>query len=227
MLTRRRGRSQRAPDPLANGLSRSPGAPLSNDVAVSDSDNSTGTSTKQTNDGGVLANLPRARPQRSSPRRAAARRNAGAAAARNGATAPPASKRTRAKTAGAAPVKSGVKPLTGSAASATAKRETAAKRAKPAGAASKRRPARAAGKARQGAHEEAAPRQGFECDGEARGARCSRRGALSSSRRPPRSSASSPRPGCRGASASSRTCSRACRSDRAACAALRSFGRFT
>lgn len=136
---------------------------------MSDSDNSTGTSTKQTNDGGVLANLPRARPQRSSPRRAAARRNAGAAAARNGATAPPASKRTRAKTAGAAPVKSGVKPLTGSAASATAKRETAAKRAKPAGAASKRRPARAAGKARQGAHEEAAPRQGFECDGEAPG----------------------------------------------------------
>lgn len=83
--------------------------------------------------GGVLTNLPRARPQRASARRAAARNGASG----NGA---------RKRRAEATPPKRA--------------RSTAAKApAKPRAAAKRRRPAAPV--------EEPAPRQGYECDGEA------------------------------------------------------------
>lgn len=111
------------------------------------------------NEGGVLANLPRTRPQRSSPRRAAARSAAGAA---NGASGPQASRDPSAKT-DAKPAEKTVGRTAGKASAGTGGESSAA--ASRGGVASaKRRPS---GPRKQApTPEDAAPRQGFECDSE-------------------------------------------------------------
>jgi hypothetical protein len=118
------------------------------------------------NEGGVLANLPRTRPQRSSARRAAARGTAGAPARE--AALP---KRARPARPGVAAAKAPAGAVRDPSASASAKaggvtsKGRAASAAKPK--ASPRRPA--ARPRRPPAIEDAAPRQGFECDGETAG----------------------------------------------------------
>jgi hypothetical protein len=139
--------------------------------AVSESSNGKGAGGGSPNEGGVLANLPRTRPQRASARRVAARRSATQAPVRERkqSTAKRAGTKTaRAKpVAEAAPTRTKVKSVTESAASTTAKAAPA--RAKTAAKPKRRRTTRtAAGKARP-AYEEAAPRQGFEGEGEAGG----------------------------------------------------------
>jgi hypothetical protein len=127
----------------------------------------TKTSNDSQRDGGVLANLPRTRPQRSSARRAAAR----------GATAP--ATRTRKATAGkppqagsngavASPSPARTAAVGGADRSPKAKSRVRATR--PA-AATKRStaPRTAARKRRAQPIADAAPRQGFECDGETSG----------------------------------------------------------
>ncbi len=123
-------------------------------------------------DSGVLANLPRARPQRASARRAASRNGA---SARNGTAEaaaklrPPAGTKTAAEPVEKPLEKRAVKAVGESAASSTAKAarsERAAGRRPARGAA----PRRASGKrARGAATEEPAPRQGFESEGESPG----------------------------------------------------------
>jgi hypothetical protein len=167
---------------------------LSNDVSMVDGDGSEST-TDTTRNGGVLANLPRTRPQRSSARRAAARESAStngrpstpakARAKRSGtATSARAGKPARGQgtTAKAKPAKAAVQTETKRTAPTTGARPKSAKdsaataRAKSAG--SSPRPASAvrARRARTGKRapaprrpipvEEPAPRQGFECEGE-------------------------------------------------------------
>jgi hypothetical protein len=133
---------------------------LSNDVGVIDANRSDDASNTPRNEGGVLANLPRTRPQRLSPRRTAARQAAGAA---NGAGRP----RRSAGSAGEAAGKPGgpaTRPNGRTAERPTAKTSTkppAKATAKPA---PKRR--RAGTGKRSAPPQDAAPRQGFECDGE-------------------------------------------------------------
>jgi hypothetical protein len=118
-------------------------------------------------DGGVLTKLPRTRPQRSSARRAAAR----------GATAAPARARKPANGKRAAKAPGAVAPAAEASANGAAAPDPSAKaksrvRATRPAEATKRSsaPRRAATrKSRPPAHEEAAPRQGFECDGETSG----------------------------------------------------------
>jgi hypothetical protein len=125
------------------------------------------------NEGGVLANLPRTRPQRSSARRAAAR---GATAAPARARKPArANKPARPKRATAvpadAPAAKASGPVRDSSASASAKARRAVAKPRSATAAKRKGAPRRAG-ARAGrppAPEDAAPRQGFECDGETAG----------------------------------------------------------
>lgn len=149
--------------------------PLSNDVAVIDTDISDDAPGAGRNSGGVLANLPRTRPQRASARRTAARASTGTSTARsNGERKPSRGKQTPAKTTKAATGRrrtnaTSVKAVTESSASATAKA--------PGGARSRRTPSAkqgaprrtAARKARQTPLEEPAPRQGFESEGEPTG----------------------------------------------------------
>ncbi len=128
----------------------------------------TKTSQDAQRDGGVLANLPRTRPQRSSARRAAAR----------GPAAPPrrtrkaaSAKRTPAESNGTA---ASASPAAAAGRSGSAERSSKAKsrvRATRPAAATKRSsaPRAAARKSRAQAADEAAPRQGFECDGETSG----------------------------------------------------------
>jgi hypothetical protein len=114
------------------------------DVAVSDVEQSDGRATVPGEEKSVLANLPRSRPQRSSPRRAAARaatttRQGTAAAARN---------RARGED-GAAPKPVAAKPPAAKRTKTTARRARASTR-------------------RGGANvQETAPRQGFETDSNA------------------------------------------------------------
>ncbi|HYM53813.1 MAG TPA: hypothetical protein VES97_00510 [Solirubrobacteraceae bacterium] len=123
-------------------------------------DDSDGRSSGPPEGQGVLANLPRTRPQRSSPRRAAARR----AASANGAV--------RIEAAAAEPAAPTPPPATGR---RTPRRATvAAGRPRkpgatksPAGSAAKPRTRGASGRPGPGAHgQEPVPRQGFECEGE-------------------------------------------------------------
>ncbi len=123
--------------------------------------------------GGVLTNLPRARPQRASARRLAERNGA---SARNGTRKAAARRTTRPAASAAAeptepPAKRAVKAVGESAASSTAKvsrgKRTASARA------SERPPRRAttprraqAKRSRPAPVEDPAPRQGFECDSE-------------------------------------------------------------
>ena len=119
---------------------------------MSDPENNDGRSSLPRNEDGVLANLPRTRPQRSSPRRAAAR-NATAATER----AEPVVGGTGPNGGGAAAVGRTRKPITAKA-PAGKPRKTAAKRPKTA--APRRAPSPA---------DDAAPRQGFESDSDAAG----------------------------------------------------------
>jgi hypothetical protein len=169
-------------------------AALSNDVSMADGDGSESTADAARN-GGVLANLPRTRPQRSSARRAAARESAST----NGRPSSPA--KPRPKRSGTATTTRTAKPTRGRATTSKAKRakgaaQTETKRTAPAAGArpksakdsaataqaksagSSSRPSSAvrARRARTGkrapaprrpvAVEEPAPRQGFESEGE-------------------------------------------------------------
>jgi hypothetical protein len=150
-----------------------PRRPLSNDVPVIDADTSDGSPGARQNAGGVLANLPRTRPQRASARRTAARKSAGTAttgaatASDNGARKPSRGKRpavtkapkaaptpATARHAGSATEAKSVKGITeSSAAAASVKRAPAPRRA-------------AAKRTRETPPQEPAPRQGFECEGD-------------------------------------------------------------
>ncbi len=119
-------------------------APLSNDVLVSGPAESNGHTGTPDEGAGVLANLPRTRPQRATARRAAARDQRGARAPRNGAGADTA---VAEKPAARAPkAATGAKP----------KSKPKAKAKKPAPAV-KRAPRQTS------APREEVPRQGFEC----------------------------------------------------------------
>jgi hypothetical protein len=118
------------------------------------------------NDGGVLTNLPRTRPQRPSARRAAARSAAGAA---NGARRPRPTSDSRAEAAGKPGTKPAAKPTNKAArkaaAGATGERSAhaAGKSSRGGAAGVKRRPS---ARRKHGPTGDAAPRQGFESDGE-------------------------------------------------------------
>jgi hypothetical protein len=118
------------------------------------------------NGGGVLANLPRTRPQRSSARRAAARATTGAPG-----RAAKASRPKRVTSAGAAAASTAPGPARDSAASATAKAGGEASMPRSAKAAKRKAAPRrqAAGPGRPPASDDAAPRQGYESDGESAG----------------------------------------------------------
>ncbi len=128
------------------------------------------------NEGEVLSNLPRARPQRASARRAAERNGA---SARNGArkmvvkrapkTVSKASAATSERPAAKPSARRSVKPVGESAASSTAKasRRKRADTARPERSAGSTR--RATAKRRSAPVEEPAPRQGFESEGDAPG----------------------------------------------------------
>ena len=136
--------------------------------AVADPNPSNETAQEARSEGGVLTNLSRTRPQRSSARRVAAR---GATSAPAQARKPARGKDAAAKSAGAGAAKKPAGPVGEPLVSATAKAGvggptprsvTAAKRK-----AAPRRPA--ARRSRPAVVEDVAPRQGFECDGETAG----------------------------------------------------------
>jgi hypothetical protein len=135
---------------------------------VTDANSSDGSSSAQQDEQGVLANLPRTRPQRASRRRVAARNTAGGSSgadgappSRGGRSVPPTEKADR------------------GAARAAAERPAAAQTeaAKPGGRAADRprRTVRGGASARRQtsapkrriSNQDPAPRQGFECDGDA------------------------------------------------------------
>jgi hypothetical protein len=137
--------------------------------AVADSNTTDETTADARNEGGVLANLPRTRPQRSSARRAAARGTTGGSAPAR-ARKPARARRAPTRPADVVARKTPAGPVRDSSASATAKAGiggpaprsvTAAKRKVAA-----RRPARGS---RRPVPDDAAPRQGFECDSETTG----------------------------------------------------------
>lgn len=131
-------------------------------------------------EGGVLANLPRTRPQRSSARRAAARGTSTEPAGPRKATRskpakPTASKRTTARTKSQPKArvteKRPVEAVTESSASATAKASPATPRPSSAVRAKRARAAKRSTTPRSNVPlQEPAPRQGFECEGDADGA---------------------------------------------------------
>jgi hypothetical protein len=152
-------------------------ARLSNDVRVSDVEQNEDVNGAGEN-GGVLTNLPRTRPQRASARRTAARNGASP----NGARKPPAKatqpKRARsaakpsAEQAAEPAVEHRVEPVVESAATARAKSSRGGARARKSTGGAR---AASGGKRRATSKrprpatpvEEPAPRQGYECDGEA------------------------------------------------------------
>ena len=154
-------------------------AALSNDVHMPDAEVSSSATKTPQSEGGVLANLPRTRPQRSSARRAAARGSVAAPArarkpTRAKASKPTAAKgrsdtRAHAKTAATTTEKRTVEPVTQSSASASAKaaapRPSSAVRTKRARSATHAAPPRPSAPP-----QEPAPAQGFECEGETDGA---------------------------------------------------------
>jgi hypothetical protein len=156
-------------------------ATLSNDVHMPDADVSSSATKAPRSEGGVLANLPRTRPQRSSARRAAAR---GASAAEPAAprkttrakpAKPTASKRTAARSKSQpkrrVTEKRAVEAVTESSASAAAKASPATPRPSSAVRAKRARAAKRAAPPRPTAPlQEPAPRQGFESEGETDGA---------------------------------------------------------
>jgi hypothetical protein len=160
-----------------------PAATLSNDVHMPDADVSSSATKTPRSEGGVLANLPRTRPQRSSARRAAARGASPAAPAaprkttRAKPTKPTASKRTAARSKSQpkrrVTEKRAVEAVTESesSASAAAKASPATPRPSSAVRAKRARAAKRAAPPRPTAPlQEPAPRQGFESEGETDGA---------------------------------------------------------
>jgi hypothetical protein len=154
-------------------------AALSNDVHMPDANTSARATKTPQSEGGVLANLPRTRPQRSSARRAAARGSSAAPTRARKPTRTKASKSTAAKgqadaraqtqTAAKTTEKRAVEPVAQSSASASAK--AAAPRPSSAVRAKRARSATRAATPRQTAPpQDPAPAQGFECEGEADGA---------------------------------------------------------
>jgi hypothetical protein len=201
MLTRRPGASQRQPADLQHAaelLGKTShdvlATALSNDVSMVDGDGSESTADTARN-GGVLANLPRTRPQRSSARRAAALESA-STNGRPSSPAKPRAKQTgtattarRAKPArgratatkpkpakGAAQLETklttpaaGARPKSAKDSAATAQAKSAGSSPRPSSAVRARRARtgkRAPAPRRPAAVEEPAPRQGFECEGE-------------------------------------------------------------
>jgi hypothetical protein len=149
---------------------------LSNDVRMSSASESNGRSSGPRVDEGVLANLPRTRPQRSSPRRAAARRTSAASAAGEPPQARAGSSRATSNGAKPGPAKAKAKPT----AKARAKPKASAKpkvSAKPKASAGTKPKASAATKpkasvkaatrkaqAPRASVEDSVPRQGFESE---------------------------------------------------------------
>lgn len=139
---------------------------LSNDVPVNDVERSEDVNGAPPNGSGVLANLPRARPQRSSARRLAAReRNGSSTAVRE--PQPPASTPSAAtsKTAGASRKRAKAKAKASGAAlgeSPAAKPASATGKASAPRSAAPKRPTRK--RAPSAAAQEPAPRQGFESE---------------------------------------------------------------
>jgi hypothetical protein len=141
-------------------------------VRVSDASNSGGRAKVPKADTGVLANLPRTRPQRSSPRRTAARKAAGAPAQAPAKTAGIPAK-APAKTAGArarALTKAPAKAATSAAANKRASARKPPTTRKPSATRNPSATRKPPVKAKRGigatGGEEAVPRQGFESDGE-------------------------------------------------------------
>jgi hypothetical protein len=115
-------------------------------------------------DGGVLANLPRTRPQRSSPRRTAAR---GAATSPSRARKASPAKRPQSNNG----VASASATAAAAAPDAAPKTKSQVRATRPAAATKRSTAPRRSSARKSGVRvaEEAAPRQGFECDGEASG----------------------------------------------------------
>jgi hypothetical protein len=124
---------------------------------VIDADTSDDARRAPQNDGGVLGNLPRTRPQRSSARRAAARSAAGVA---NGAG----KSRSRRDPGDPPDAKRAGKTTAGGAGKSRTRATSKASRSGADGA--KRRPSPSASARKARAPKDAAPRQGFEGDGE-------------------------------------------------------------
>jgi hypothetical protein len=135
---------------------------------VADSNTSDESAPGGRNEGGVLANLPRTRPQRSTARRAAARGTSRAPARDGKATRP---RGVATAHPGAAATETAPAPVRDSSASARAKAGGEAAKAGSSKVAKRkaapRRPA--AGSRRSAASDDAAPRQGFESDCESAG----------------------------------------------------------
>jgi hypothetical protein len=156
-------------------------ATLSNDVHMPDANTSASATKTPQSDGGVLGNLPRTRPQRSSARRAAARSAAGGSARDHKPARAKGTKATSVKQPSDARAKSQAKPkatqkrvvepvaqpsgATTPKSSPSTPRPSSAVRAKRARAAKRTATPRPAAPL-----QEPAPRQGFECEGETDGA---------------------------------------------------------
>jgi hypothetical protein len=157
-----------------------PATTLSNDVHMPEADVSDSATKTPRSEGGVLANLPRTRPQRSSARRAAARgASAEPARTRKPTRAKPAkptaSKRSAPAGAKSRPKASAtaertVEAVTQSSASTSAKAQPATPRPSSAVRAKRARATKRATPPRSAPLQEPAPRQGFECEGETDGA---------------------------------------------------------
>jgi hypothetical protein len=135
--------------------------------AVTDANSSDGSSNAQQDEQGVLANLPRTRPQRASRRRVAARNTAGGASGATGAppshgersVQPAETPDQRAARAGAEEP-AAARPEAGKPGASAAERPRRSVRG---GAAARRQ---TSAPRRRISSQEAAPRQGFECDGD-------------------------------------------------------------
>jgi hypothetical protein len=154
----KRGRKARDPD-------RRRSVPLSNDVPVSTPAESEPHKPHEDDEGGVLANLPRARPQRATPRRAAARERANATRTGEGGSAGAGKRAAQSgdgEQAAAADAKQAAA-RSGKRTGATKPRSrAAASRAKPRAGADAR--AKASPRRSRREHEEPVPRQGFASD---------------------------------------------------------------
>ena len=152
---------------LASGCGGLPRSALSNDVRVSGPAESNGRAETVDGDAGVLSNLPRTRPQRSTARRTAARsQNARRASSENGSSGGASSTARAGKPRAAAkPAKAaGAKPAKAAKPGKPAKAKAAKATAKPGKRATAERPRKAAARRPLRVVRDEVPRQGFECD---------------------------------------------------------------
>jgi hypothetical protein len=156
-------------------------ATLSNDVHMPDTNTSASATKPPPGDGGVLGNLPRTRPQRSSARRAAARSAAGgpprarkpaqAKGAKAATVKSPSDRRAKSPAKAKATQKRATEPVAQSPAATTSKSTTTTTRPSSAVRAKRARAAKRAATPRPAIPlQEPAPRQGFECESETDGA---------------------------------------------------------